>query len=260
MKKVFKVLGAICLSVLIWAAIMAVFIVVYSHVAQKNLDRLAERMGINTEQTNTMNEDDAEVSINVNITQDSSLSGANTSEVYYDTMQDALWYSTISLELEEQYRRNIDEVIKKFEGDEYETIFYRSVKDKREEALNYVRFKIQYVEGEKKYCANRMTGATMRYNSIYMKTTSEEMIRGFILASDLLGVGVNPDKDRFICGELAEKKHFDEGESIYNLTIEGQKPDEIIEYEVFGETWYFWYYNDLQSDKSYEELDINLKE
>ena len=66
-------------------------------------------------------------------------------------MQEALLNSTISLELEEQYRRNIDEEIKLFENDKYALLFYRSIKDKKEEAFNCVRFNVDMENGKKMY-------------------------------------------------------------------------------------------------------------
>lgn len=104
-----------------------------------------------------------------------------------------------------------------------------------------------------------MRGATVRYNSIYLDN-AREVIENFIVSSEIIGsIGINPEEERFIYGEVCED-FFEEGESIENLKIEDQKPDEIIEYDSFGKTWYFWYYNDLQSDKKYDELEFTLKE
>ncbi len=38
------------------------------------------------------------------------------------------------------------------------------------------------------------------------------------------------DEKGFICGTI-NKKYLEKGENMYNLKIEGQKPDEIIEFE-----------------------------
>lgn len=52
---------------------------------------------------------------------------------------------------------------------------------------------------------------------------------------------------------------YDEkGEDIRKLRVEGQKPDGIIEHKHFGEIWYFWYFTDLQSDKSGQKLNYTL--
>lgn len=72
--------------------------------------------------------------------------------IYYDSIQEALLNSTISLDVEEQYRRNIDEEIKLFENDKYALLFYRSIKNKKEEAFNCVRFNVAMENGKK--CIN----------------------------------------------------------------------------------------------------------
>ena len=45
---------------------------------------------------------------------------------------------------------------------------------------------------------------------------------------------------------------------IYSLEVEGQKPDGIIEYEVYGTVMYMWYYNDLQSNKRGDLLSYSV--
>lgn len=108
------------------------------------------------------------------------------------------------------------------------------------------------------YQFEKMRGTTAQYNSIYLDN-AREVIKNNIIASEIIGsIGINLEEERFISGEVCED-FFEEGESIENLKIEGQKPDEIIEYESFGKTWYFWYYNDLQSDKKYDELEFTIK-
>ena len=44
------------------------------------------------------------------------------------------------------------------------------------------------------------------------------------------------------------------------LRIEGQSPTEVIEYEFFGKPEYFWYYEDLDSDKPSAEWTIEMEE
>lgn len=97
----------------------------------------------------------------------------------------------------------------------------------------------------------------MRYDSIYL-TTASELVESNLWGSSIRNLSVNPDEERFVYG-FAREDFFESGENIYNLTIENQKPDEIIEYEAFGKTWYVWYYNDLKSDKSYKDLKFTLK-
>ena len=64
---------------------------------------------------------------------------------------------------------------------------------------------------------------------------------------------LNPDypEKRFVFGYAREKE-------IYSLEVEGQKPDGIIEYEVYGTVMYMWYYNDLQSNKRGDLLSYSV--
>lgn len=66
-----------------------------------------------------------------------------------------------------------------------------------------------------------------------------------------------PKEKRFASGDVM-KYGLRENESINKLTVEGQKPDGIVEYKTFGEVWYFWYYTDLKSRKKGTELNYTL--
>ena len=258
MKKFLKIAGIICLGVLIWVVVIAGVVFLFSKQAKKNIAEMTKNMEVNTEDRKETTGDNPEIS--VNIMKDAFANQQDVSDDYYDTMQEALLNATISLELEEQYRSNIDEVIKEFEGDEYALLFYRSVKNKKEESFNFVRFKIQYDENNKQYHVKTMTGDIFRYNSIFLASDgASELVKDALWVSEIQNIGVNPEKEHFVKGTIRED-FFKEGESIYNLKIEGRKPDEIIEYESFGKKWYFWYYNDLQSDRSSSELEVTLKE
>ena len=258
MKKFIKIAGSICLGVLIWVVVIAGVVFLFSKQAKKNIAEMTKDMEINTTDTKDTDKDEPEITVNITKTPSSGEQDISDDD-YYDTMQEALLNATINLELEEQYRRNIDEVIKEFESDEYTLIIYRSVKDKKEEACNEVRFSIHTKNGRKLYHFEKMSGTTARYNSIYLGN-AKEVTKSCLIGSDIFGsIGVNPDKERFMYGYLRED-FFEKEESVNALRVEGQKPDEIIEYESFGKKWYFWYYNDLQSDKSSSELEVTLKE
>ena len=68
------------------------------------------------------------------------------------------------------------------------------------------------------------------------------------LGDYMQSVNIDPSKGRFIYGESRYKE-------IYRLKVEGQKPTEIIPYKVFREQWYFWYYENLESDKAGNQLE-----
>lgn len=263
MKRVLKVVGAVCLGIFIWMILMVCLFQIW----KAKTNSMVEELGITATEAssdladNKVKDDNEE---NTNLTVNVSGNPFSTQEsgkenIYYDSMQEALLNSTISLDLEEQYRRNIDEEIKLFENDKYALLFYRSIKDKKEEASNYVRFNVAVKNGKKMYQFEQMDGTIECYNDLFLGNAID-VIENFIIASEIIGsIGINPEEERFIYGTVC-KNFFEEGESIENLKIEGQKPDGIIEYKSFGKTWYFWYYNDLQSDKKYDELKFTIKE
>ena len=45
---------------------------------------------------------------------------------------------------------------------------------------------------------------------------------------------------------------------IYSLEVEGQKPDGVIEINVYDRTMYLWYYDDLKSDKRGNNLSYSV--
>ena len=70
-----------------------------------------------------------------------------------------------------------------------------------------------------------------------------ELIHSSLKLSDFQQ-DLNPDypSKRFVYGYAHDKE-------IYSLEVEGQKPDGVIEINVYDRVMYLWYYNDLQSNK-----------
>lgn len=262
MKRILKVAGAVCLGIFIWILVWVCIVFVLNSKTEsitEGLGNTAKEAEADTSSNQAESHDGESTELTINVTGNSfSKQDSGKENIYYDSMQEALLNSTISLDLEEQYRRNIDEEIKLFENDKYALLFYRSIKNKKEEAFNYVRFNVAMENGKKMYQFEQMDGTIDCYNALFLGD-ARDVIENYIIASEIIGsIGINPEEERFIYGEVCED-FFEEGESIENLKIEGQKPDEIIEYESFGKIWYFWYYNDLQSDKKYDELEFTIK-
>ena len=46
---------------------------------------------------------------------------------------------------------------------------------------------------------------------------------------------------------------------IYNTKVEGKEPDEIIYFEICDKPFYFWYYENFQSDKAGNSLTIEIQ-
>ena len=60
-----------------------------------------------------------------------------------------------------------------------------------------------------------------------------------------------PADTRFVFGYAHDKE-------IYSLEVEGQKPDGVIEINVYDRTMYLWYYDDLKSDKRGNNLSYSV--
>lgn len=87
---------------------------------------------------------------------------------------------------------------------------------------------------------------------------ANEMIRSELIGSDYTqSANISYPSGRFAYGDTP-KCMMKKGEDIRKLRVEGQKPDGIIEHKHFGEIWYFWYFTDLQSDKSGQKLNYTL--
>ncbi len=167
---------------------------------------------------------------------------------YQDTLQKALEEGRTDLEEETEYQTNVDEVIMSLENEEYISVFFRSVKDKDQECFTMAKFRKKDIGGETKYFFISAFPRETEREALYLDDF-KEIIGGNLALSDYMqSVNINPTKGRFIYGENRHKE-------IYGLEVEGQRPTEIIPYKVFGEQWYFWYYENLESDKAGSQLE-----
>ena len=179
-------------------------------------------------------------------------------EDYYPTVEEAMKHSDMSFEKAGEYQKNIDEIIAKFENENYVSVFYISIKDDKKICKSFSKFKIKEIGGIKKYVAvDCIFIGTTTENARYIGSSSYTL-GGQLLLGDHMGqIGINPENKRFFWGSLCEQR-MQKGESIKKMEIEGQKPDGIIEYKVFDKTWYFWYYEDLKSDKASRTFEYTL--
>lgn len=168
---------------------------------------------------------------------------------YQDTLQLALEKGRKDLDDETMYQKNIDEVIKRIENEEYILLYFRSVKDKNQECFTMAKFKKKEIGGKEKYyfllCYPREDEKNAWYSGDF-----KDNIEGHLVLFDYMqDININPSKGRFLYGA----SYFEE---IYNLKIEGQRPTEIIPYKSLGKQWYFWYYENLNSDKVGSQLEF----
>jgi len=184
---------------------------------------------------------------------DISLPFSNKPEpVYADTKEEALTYHVDYYFCEYPYMMNVNNVIKLLENDEYATMFYTCFNENDKKVQGFVasKFNIRIVNGKKQYALTnvnlieqsdsrraKLIDALPRVAPLYDYLTKYSIIEG----------------KRFFWGSTESKK-------IKTLKIEGQSPTEIIEYTRLGKPEYFWYYEDLISDKPSSEFEIELEE
>ena len=169
--------------------------------------------------------------------------------IYYDSVEEALANETRVLK-DDPYMRQVDEIIKRWESDEYAVIYYRAIKDSKTEGFVTCKFKVQNKE-KRQYAVMACSPTESNVNDKFLKTDPIEHVRSFIeLEGYVTNYSVDDDK-KFRNG-------FSRLPEIESLTIEGVPPTEIIKYEVFGKTEYMWYYEDFNFDKPIPELDIHI--
>ena len=178
--------------------------------------------------------------------------------IYADTKEAALVVVNQKIYFAEEYlyASKVSDIIKIFENNDYATMFYFSKKDSKEGALVIAKFKIKILEDKKQYAL--LTAIIRGYgNSKRIKETPERQFEIFCQAIQVLDLpnlkdlGIT-EGNRFIFGGL-------DPEYVKRLKIEGQSPTEIIEYTLYGEKRYFWYYENLISDKPSSQFDIEVE-
>ncbi len=176
---------------------------------------------------------------------------------YYPTIEEAMKNADINVQEGEGYQRNIDNIIAKFENDNYLSMYFQSFKDGNELCYTFAKFKKKEVNNELMYTLLMREPTTAKKNGWYTGTALDAL-KGQLTLSDVSqDEGIDPQHCRFLWGNLREDE-MGEGESIDKLRVEGKRPDEIIEYEEFGVTWYFWYYENLESTKAGSQLEYTL--
>lgn len=183
-----------------------------------------------------------------------------TASDFEDTVETALLQKMGQLET---YQCSIDEEIFRMRNEDFMVIYYRAV-GVNEESFIYANFRTIEQDGQEKYALVNVEAevrSPMDQSSIL--TAREHIYYQTILALGNFINYANEDDDesgkQIAYGDICEDC-WSEEESIYNLQIDGQKPDEIVEYECFGKKYYFWYYDDLKADETISEEWITLTE
>lgn len=172
---------------------------------------------------------------------------------YRDSIEEAVRLDSVVKEIGDVYICKVDEIIFEMESDEYKIVFYRSIKNDKFQRLTFAKFKKKEIDGQMKYAYlystifDRKKGAKVWGD---FKSSTESSLQFSDFDRDR---GVEPGVKRFLWGVTT----YDD---VYRMKIEGQEPTEIIAYDVFGKDNYFWYYEDIQSDKLFREMELTVDE
>ena len=144
----------------------------------------------------------------------------------------------------------VSDIIKILENDNYATMFYPTEGGFDEDGFVASKFMVRTINEKKQY-ALIMTdpgtiGGKWRENPLITARESAPLY-------DFLSEFGIDEEERFIYGSLGTEK-------VKSMKIEGKSPTEVIEYMVKGKKEYFWYYENLISDKPSAEFDIEMDE
>lgn len=170
---------------------------------------------------------------------------------YYPSIEAALKNSGLSLSASEEYQRTITKEIYRFENDDYLTLYYLALKNDDEGCLILAKFQKKHDGDSEKY---RFKGQMpmLIHRGSYKASDGRELVKSNILHLNMYQtVNIDPDNTVFMCGDNGDK-------DIYKLKIDGQAPDGVVPYNVFGEERYFWYYENLVTKNSVDDMSVTM--
>ena len=114
------------------------------------------------------------------------------------------------------------------------------------------KFKIKIIDGEKKYTS--LYGTLEEHNRHYNRLFSAKSSVRVSLSCLCIDrdYSVYPGEKRFCWG-------ISDYEKVNDLVIEGQRPTAVIPYTACDNQSYFWYYEDIQSDKPFDEMEFTFE-
>lgn len=178
---------------------------------------------------------------------------------HYATLQEASQHTEVFTEEGGEYDTQIEHIIAVFENSKEVIAAYQSAKSPKQMHVyeELAHFQISKEDEKRKYLHVR-SHTKDYYRGGEYEDDANEMIRSELIGSDYTqSANISYPSGRFAYGDTP-KCMMKKGEDIRKLRVEGQKPDGIIEHKHFGEIWYFWYFTDLQSDKSGQKLNYTL--
>jgi len=178
--------------------------------------------------------------------------------IFADTMEEAL--AVVNPEIffgEDTYIDQVSYIIKVFENNKFSTMYYLSDKNTKEGAFVAAKFSIKKVNSKKQYALIdiiRQGYGTSGKREVTPEKSFDIFCRKIQIfdLGNLSNFGII-EGNRFIFGGI-------DTVDVNRLKIEGQSPTEIIEFPLYGEKNYFWYYENLISDKPSSEFDIKIED
>ncbi|MCI5741506.1 MAG: hypothetical protein SO445_09460 [Lachnospiraceae bacterium] len=185
-------------------------------------------------------------------------------EKYYDTVEEAMKNADILFDesLSDAFiceqMKNIQDIVKEFENGDYKSVYYKTEYERSQRPQSdfvFAKFKIKEFDGVKKYAF--LEAYPCNCDGYTWGEKQEAYIDMALQLSDYeQGININKDSTRFVWGTVPQK--VINKKKLEKLQIEGQKPDGVIEYKNYDDIWYFWYYEDLKSDKPGSQLEYTI--
>ncbi len=182
-----------------------------------------------------------------------------TDSMYYDTAEEAIEHDkTLAAGDEEQNKdenmlNHVTEVLHTWEGDEYVTVFYRAEnEDNSKQGLVFAKCRKKDFDGKTKYAFVNSQYTISKPDTKYIIHFEEDIGELLSLSDAMQDINPSYPDTRFVYG-------YSHNKNIYSLEVEGQKPDGIIELDMYGRTMYFWYFDDLKSDKAGSSLSYTVR-
>ncbi len=173
-----------------------------------------------------------------------------TDAMYYDTIEEAIEHDEALAESDEESKKDahmlnhISEILHTWEGEEYVTVYYRSENaDQSKQGFVLAKCRKKDFDGKTKYAYSTAQYTIARRNGKMLINFEEDIGSNLRLSDAMQELNPTYPNTRFACGYAYD-------ENIYTLEVEGQKPDGILAFDVYGRTTYFWYYENLKSDKA----------
>ena len=169
--------------------------------------------------------------------------------IYYSSVEEAILNSPLNAENEEfsvpeDFLNHVDEILHIWNGKQYDTIFYRAGSDNDPvQGFVMARCKKQVEEATVQYAFMNATPVTTKADSILISDITELIHSSLKLSDFQQDLNPNYPDTRFVFGYAHDKE-------IYSLEVEGQKPDGVIEINVYDRTMYLWYYKNRLGGKS----------